>query len=176
LWLWPTTASGGARWEALGYFPLSIHTSLGYIPGILALGLCWIRHPEVSFSGLRGVLNTRVGYTGGDSPDPTYNSVCRGDGHTEALKVEYDPSVISYERVLDIFWKEHNPTYKSKPQYKSGIWPTTDEQMETALASREKIAQKYGKVATDIEPAKTWYDAEEYHQKYIAKQSGRQWI
>lgn len=82
--------------------------------------------------------------------------------------------MISYERLLEIFWKEHNPTYKSKPQYKSAIWPTNEEQMQIAMASKERIEGKYGKVvATDIEFAKPWYDAEEYHQKYIEKQSGR---
>ena len=93
------------------------------------------------------------------------------------MQIEYDPSIISYERLLDIFWKEHNPTFRSKPQYKSAIWPTTEEQMEIALASRDNIAKRYGKVVTtDIEPSKTWYDAEEYHQQYIAKQSGRMYI
>lgn len=92
-----------------------------------------------------------------------------------ALQLEFDPAVISYERILDIFWKDHNPKHRSKAQYKSAIWPTTEEQMRIALASRDKIASKYGPVATDIEMAKPWWDAEEYHQKYIAKQSGRGW-
>lgn len=101
--------------------------------------------------------------------------MCAGDGHTEALKLEYDPSVISYEKILEIFWKEHSPKYKSKAQYKSAIWPTTEEQMKIALASRDAVASKWGPVATDIEMATPWWDAEEYHQKYIEKQSMRVW-
>lgn len=119
-------------------------------------------------------MSTRVGYTGGDAADPTYGSVCGGDGHTEALKIEYDPSVMSYDRILSIFWKEHNPTYRAKAQYKSAIWATTPEQLEAAQRSKKEIEEKYGKVlATDILPAKQWHDAEEYHQKYIEKQSSR---
>jgi len=90
------------------------------------------------------------------------------------LKIEYDPSVMSYDRILSIFWKEHNPTYRAKAQYKSAIWATTPEQLEAAQRSKKEIEEKYGKVlATDILPAKQWHDAEEYHQKYIEKQSSR---
>jgi peptide-methionine (S)-S-oxide reductase len=90
-------------------------------------------------------------------------------------QLEFDPSVISYEKILDIFWKEHSPKYKSKAQYKSAIWTTTEEQMRIALQSRADIVGRYGAVATDIEPAKTWWDAEEYHQKYVEKQQSRRW-
>jgi len=76
---------------------------------------------------------------------------------------------------LSIFWKEHSPKYKSKAQYKSAIWPTTEEQMQIALQSRADIVGKYGAVATDIVPAVEWWDAEEYHQKYIEKQQSRMW-
>mmetsp|Transcript_24692 Transcript_24692/g.43982 ORF Transcript_24692/g.43982 Transcript_24692/m.43982 type:complete len:86 (+) Transcript_24692:493-750(+) len=81
---------------------------------------------------------------------------------------------MSYDRILSIFWKEHNPTYRAKAQYKSAIWATTPEQLEAAQRSKKEIEEKYGKVlATDILPAKQWHDAEEYHQKYIEKQSSR---
>lgn len=106
-----------------------------------------------------------MGYTGGDSDNPTYGSVCGGDGHTEALKIEFDPDVISYDSLLEMFWEEHNPSgYKPKVQYKSAIWPTTDAQAEKATASKKAIQDKYGNVHTDIEPPKQWHDAEEYHQ------------
>ena len=72
-----------------------------------------------------------MGYTGGDTEAPTYGSVCSGDGHTEAIKIEYDPDVISYDSLLSMFWEEHNPSgYKPKVQYKSAIWPTTEAQEE----------------------------------------------
>lgn len=113
-----------------------------------------------------------MGYTGGDSEAPTYQSVCNGDGHTEALKIEYDPSVVSYEELLDVFFSEHTPTTKAfKEQYKSAIWPQSDAQREAALAKIKALEDKFDvKIQTDIEAAKPWYDAEEYHQKYIQKQ------
>lgn len=106
-----------------------------------------------------------MGYTGGTSDNPTYGSVCGGDGHTEAIKIDFDPDVITYENLLDMFWEEHNPSgYKPKVQYKSAIWPTTPAQATAAEASRKAISEKYGPVHTDIESAKEWHDAEEYHQ------------
>ena len=108
-----------------------------------------------------------MGYTGGKTENPTYGTVCGGDGHTEALKVEFDPRVISYDDLLNAFWEEHNPSgYKPKAQYKSAIWPTSESQKEKALASRAAIEAKYGSVHTDIEDEQPWWDAEEYHQKY----------
>ena len=107
---------------------------------------------------LDGVVSQRVGYTGGDSEEPTYGTVCGGDGHTEAVKIEFDPNVISYEQLLDTFWAEHNPSgYKPKVQYKSAIWPQNDAQEAAARASQKAIEDKYGKTLhTDIEAPKTW--------------------
>ena len=83
-------------------------------------------------------MSQRVGYTGGDSEEPTYGSVCGGDGHTEAVKIEFDPNVISYEQLLDTFWAEHNPSgYKPKVQYKSAIWPQNKAQEAAARASKK---------------------------------------
>jgi len=128
----------------------------------------------VSFGKLPGVVGTRVGYTGGSAADPTYESVCRGDGHTEAMKIMFDPTKITYEELLDKFFQDHSPFYKSKAQYKSAIWTNSDEQ---AAVVEKKIAEFQDEtsrqVVTDVEPAKDWYDAEDYHQKYIQKQSGR---
>mmetsp|Transcript_28251 Transcript_28251/g.92209 ORF Transcript_28251/g.92209 Transcript_28251/m.92209 type:complete len:125 (+) Transcript_28251:191-565(+) len=122
-----------------------------------------------------GVVDTRVGYTGGSNDNPTYQTVCRGDGHTEALKVTYDPKKISYEEILQEFWSEHRPNERSKVQYRSAIWPTTAEQAETAKKMKAELEAKHGKVATAIEKPKEWHDAEEYHQQYIEKMSGRRW-
>ena len=107
---------------------------------------------------LDGVVSQRVGYTGGDSDNPTYGTVCGGDGHTEAVKIEFDPNVISYEQLLDTFWAEHNPSgYKPKVQYKSAIWPQNEAQEAAARASKKAIEDKYNKTLhTDIEPPKTW--------------------
>ena len=119
-----------------------------------------------------------MGYTGGDAPDPTYGSVCGGDGHTEAMKVVFDPNIISYDQLLDHFFEEHNPSgYKPKVQYKSAIWPTTPEQDAAARAKIKAIEETYNRTLhTDVETPKEWYDAQEYHQKYIEKQMARAWI
>ena len=118
-----------------------------------------------------------MGYTGGTKENPTYGSVCGGDGHSEAVLIEFDPSRISYEALLETFWAEHNPSgYKPKPQYKSAIW-AQDAQQDLAEKKKKKtIEDKYNKTLhTDIEAPSKWWDAEEYHQDYIAKQTGRGW-
>jgi len=131
----------------------------------------------VTFAKLPGVTRTRVGYTGGSAPNPTYGSVCGGDGHTEALQIKFNPAEISYAKLLDVFFSSHTPTGRNKPQYKSAIWFHSPEQKVTA---QQKIDLKQAKlggtpVVTDLLPAKQWFDAEEYHQKYIEKQTGRFW-
>ena len=108
-----------------------------------------------------------VGYTGGASSNPTYSTVCRGDGHTEALKVEYDPTKTSYEALMTRFFAEAS-AHKSKPQYMSAVWAQNAEQRATA----ERIARQSGKPIPVLD-AKQWHDAEEYHQHYIDKQYGR---
>jgi len=119
------------------------------------------------------VKSTRVGYTGGERPDPTYSSVCKGDGHTEAIKIEYDPSILSYDKLLDVFFKEHMPVRKTKAQYKSAVWVHDQEQREKVAQKIQEVQGKLQReVVTDVEPVKEWYDAEEYHQNYIKKQSG----
>lgn len=122
------------------------------------------------FAQLPGVVATQVGYTGGDAKKPTYASVCGGDGHTEALRIQYDPSVISYAQLLDTFWSLHNPTQRAPEQYKSAIWPQDDAQAE---AAREAIAAKEQTsvlpVLTELQPSKEWHAAEWYHQKYKYK-------
>lgn len=135
----------------------------------LACGCFW--SPDAKFAKLDGVLSTRVGYTGGSSPDPTYNSVCSGDGHTEAVKVEFNPEQLPYDGLLKVFFKEHDPTLsKGKPQYKSAIWYHTEQQKEVAEQMIKEISSKSSKpVATDLAPATHWTDAEDYHQNYYHK-------
>ena len=104
-----------------------------------------------------------MGYTGGKSENPTYQSVCRGDGHTEALRLEYDPDIISYEELMRIFYSEAHGG-RCKAQYKSAVWAQNKEQEEVA----KRVAKAAGSDVPVLE-AHTWYDAEEYHQKYFSR-------
>lgn len=127
----------------------------------------------MTFQSLPGVKGTRVGYTGGTAPEPTYNTVCRGDGHTEAIKIDYDPNEISYDKLVDVFFSEHMPTRKGKTQYKSAVWVHDKEQEKVIQTKIKEVEANLGlKIATDVEAATEWFDAEEYHQNYIQKQSG----
>jgi len=115
------------------------------------------------------VVSTTVGYTGGKFGNPTYETVCGGDGHTEAIRIEYDPAQISYEELLEEFYKGHTP-YASKAQYKSAIWFHDEEQRKAAEeVIQTKSAEKGYEVPTDLEGETEWYDAEGYHQKYYTK-------
>jgi len=116
---------------------------------------------------LNGVYDTRVGYIGGTSTSPTYSTVCSGDGHSEAVRILYDPEQISYEKLLDHAFKMHNYQHEAKPQYQSAIFVHDDEQKEAVVS---KIKQLRGAVATKVLPATKWTDAEEYHQHFLAKQ------
>ncbi|MFO7956967.1 MAG: peptide-methionine (S)-S-oxide reductase MsrA [Candidatus Brocadiia bacterium] len=135
---------------------------------------------EETFRNVEGVVDTTVGYTGGDYPNPSYQDVCAGDtGHAEAVKVEYDPSVVSYEELLDVFWDSHNPTTANRQgfdvgyQYRSAIFYHNEEQREAAEASKKALDESGrhdNPVVTRIEPAGEFWRAEEYHQQYLAKQ------
>ncbi|QVL57324.1 MAG: peptide-methionine (S)-S-oxide reductase MsrA [Simkaniaceae bacterium] len=132
---------------------------------------------EEVFDGIKGVHSTRVGYTGGQKPNPTYKNVCTGEtGHAEVIEILFDPQKISYEELLTIFWKIHDPTTINRQgpdegtQYRSAIFTHSSEQEKIAKASREKIRHQFDKpIATQITPAATFYEAEEYHQKYFKK-------
>ena len=126
---------------------------------------------EEVFRKTSGVTNTSVGYTGGHTENPTYREVCAGAcGHTEVVRVEFDPDKISYEKLLQILWTTHSPYHKSKNQYKSVVFFHDDEQKETALKSIKELETKSGKkVATEVLMAPKYYLAEEYHQQYIEK-------
>ena len=121
-------------------------------------------------SKLPGVVDTQVGYTGGKSSNPTYESVCGGDGHTEAVRVTFDPEKLTYKDVIDKVFDSHNPTLKKgKTQYKNAVWYLNDEQKKVVEEKVKDIEKDGSKVNTDIECAKTWHDAEEYHQDYLKK-------
>lgn len=127
----------------------------------------------MTFGSLRGVISTEVGYTGGDYPRPTYETVCAGDGHTEALQIVYDPEVLTYEHILSIFWKEHNCTQRTKAQYKSAIYCHNEFQREIAEGFKAEVTRQLGReCVTDIEEAGPWHRAEEYHQKFMTKSRG----
>ena len=133
------------------------------------------------FSELDGVLGTRVGFTGGHTSDPSYRQVCGHDtGHAEAVEVTYDPGVVSYEQLLETFWRIHNPTTPSRQgwdfgdQYRSAIFFHDREQEAVARASRAAEQGRLTKpIVTQIVPAETFYEAEEYHQRYYEKHGRR---
>lgn len=134
---------------------------------------------EEIFRNVPGVVSTRVGYIGGTTNDPTYEDVCTDKtGHAEAVEVEFDPSKVSYDRLLDIFWNMHDPTQVNRQgpdtgtQYRSVIFFHAQEQKKEALVSKEKLdkSRKFNKpVVTQIIPAGKFYPAEEYHQRYFQK-------
>jgi peptide-methionine (S)-S-oxide reductase len=134
---------------------------------------------ETTFRAVQGVSEAICGYSGGHMKNPTYHDVCAGEtGHAEVVQVEYDPSQVSYERLLDVFWNCHNPTTRNRQgpdigtQYRSAIFFYTPEQEAAAKASREKLQQSgrwHDPVVTEISPAHEFYRAEEYHQRYFEK-------
>jgi len=125
----------------------------------------WFWNPEASFGCVEGVVRTKVGYTGGTTINPTYHNI--GD-HTETIQLEYDPSKTTYQKLLDIFWSTHNPTFRcSSLQYKSGIWYHSKEQEELAKKSKQqKESNRRTTIFTVVEPASTFTVAEDYHQKW----------
>ena len=128
-----------------------------------------------------GVYSTQVGYAGGYTPNPTYEEVCSGGtGHTEVVRVIFDPKVVAYEELLKLFWEEHDPTQGMRQgndlgtQYRSAIYTYGDEQQAKAKASKEAFevglrSAGYGAVTTEIIPAPEFYYAEDYHQQYLGK-------
>jgi methionine-S-sulfoxide reductase len=142
---------------------------------ILGLGCFW--GPEIKFSKLEGVIKTEVGYCGGDNKETTYEEVCTGNtNHAEVVKLDFDPKVISYEKILDYFFEIHNATTLNSQgpdfgtQYRSEIFYLNDGQKEIAKKVLEKINQNLsGKVVTKISLVKNYFPAEEYHQRYLEK-------
>jgi peptide-methionine (S)-S-oxide reductase len=154
-------------------FPDHLHQAL------FALGCFW--GAERKFWQYPAMFSTAVGYTGGITANPTYEELCTGlTGHSEAVKVIYDPELISYDELLKLFWESHNPTQGMRQgndvgtQYRSAIYTYTQEQFDAAFESKNNYQQRlavkgHGQITTEIGQAGEFYYAEEYHQQYLAK-------
>jgi peptide-methionine (S)-S-oxide reductase len=135
---------------------------------------------EASFREIEGVVRTSVGYTGGHTVDPSYEQVCAdGTGHAEAVDVWFDPALVSYDELLNVFWSIHDPTTPNRQgwdlgsQYRSTVFFHDAEQERLAIASRDqRQATLARQIVTQIVPAPAFYDAEEYHQRYYEKHGG----
>ena len=142
---------------------------------VLALGCFW--GPEIKFSKINGIIKTEVGYCGGDSPRTSYEEVCTGDtNHAEVVKLDFDEKIITYEKILKIFFQIHDPTTLNSQgpdfgtQYRSEIFYLNDKQKTIAKKVLEDTNLKLsGKVVTRISLIKNYCPAEEYHQKYLEK-------
>lgn len=144
---------------------------------LFAAGCFW--GVEETFRHLPGVLSTRVGYAGGTRPNPTYEDVCTGNtGHAETVEVTYDPSKVSYGKLLEVFWDNHDPTTKNRQgpdigsQYRSVIFFSSPEQRDLAVQSKaaRETSHRFAKpIVTEIIPATTFFEAEDYHQQYLQK-------
>ena len=149
---------------------------------VFGMGCFW--GAERKFWEQAGVYSTSVGYAGGTTPNPTYREVCSGQtGHAEVVMVVFDPAVTSFDKLLTVFWENHDPTQGMRQgndvgtQYRSTIYTLDDEQASLAKASADAYEARlndagYGKVTTEIVPLDTYFYAEEYHQQYLAKNPG----
>ena len=143
----------------------------------LAAGCFW--GVETQFRQVTGITATRVGYSGGTTKNPDYKSVCSGEtGHAEVIEITFDPTIISFEKLLELFWHMHNPTTLNRQgpdfgsQYRSAIFYHDEQQQQQAIASKQTLndAKVYSDpVVTEITAASTFYPAEEYHQCYLEK-------
>lgn len=146
-----------------------------YEKATFAAGCFW--GVEAAFRQINGVKSTRVGYTGGKMDNPAYEDVCTDEtGHAEAVEVTFDPKKVSYEKLLDVFWSNHNPTQGNRQgpdvgtQYRSAVFYHNAKQKEMASKSLKKQQKKYDKkITTEIKPAEKFYVAEDYHQQYLEK-------
>ena len=142
---------------------------------VLALGCFW--GPEIKFSKIDGIIKTEVGYCGGNSPTTTYKEVCTGNtNHAEVVKIDFDEKIISYEKILKVFFQIHDPTTLNSQgpdfgtQYRSEIFYLNDNQKKIAEKVLKAVNQRLsGKVVTRISLLKNYCPAEEYHQKYLEK-------
>jgi len=146
---------------------------------VFGLGCFW--GAERRFWETSGVFSTAVGYAGGKTPQPTYEEVCTGaTGHAEVVRVMFDPSAISFDDLLRVFWESHDPTQGMRQgndrgsQYRSAIYTSSDEQLAAAKRSLQDYEAAlgkagYGAVTTEVLPLDTWNYAEDYHQQYLAK-------
>jgi methionine-S-sulfoxide reductase len=135
---------------------------------------------EASFREIEGVLKTTVGYTGGTATNPSYEQVCSGTtGHAEAVEVWFDPSMVSYDALLNTLWAVHDPTTRNRQgwdfgsQYRSAVFAHDADQERQAIASRDAHQASLARqIVTQIVPATEFYDAEDYHQRYFEKHGG----
>ncbi|MGR4065813.1 MAG: peptide-methionine (S)-S-oxide reductase MsrA [Vulcanimicrobiaceae bacterium] len=135
---------------------------------------------EAAFRQIPGVLDAISGYAGGDRAEPTYQDVCSGrTGHAESVEVTFDPSVVTYDQLLDAFWAMHDPTTLNRQgpdvgsQYRSAIFTHSDEQFRAATASRDRVQRKFSRpIVTQIQPAPHFWPAEAYHQRYFERNPG----
>lgn len=140
-----------------------------------AAGCFW--QVEVEFRNTPGVKDAIVGYTGGSVARPSYEQVCTGTtGHAEAVEVTYDPEQVSYEELLEVFWRLHDPTQLNRQgpdrghQYRTAIFTHTPEQEKAAIASRDEAQKGFKRpIVTEISPASEFWPAEDYHQRYLEK-------
>ena len=151
---------------------MSNTASDGHPMATLGGGCFWCT--EAVLQRMEGVLSVTPGYAGGSTPNPTYEEVCTGEtGHAEVIQVSYDPALISYDEILDIFWQAHDPTTLNRQgadvgtQYRSVILYANDEQKAAAEKSRAKAQEKFrSPIVTEIKPLTTFWKAEDYHQNY----------
>ncbi|MFW9829928.1 MAG: peptide-methionine (S)-S-oxide reductase MsrA [Candidatus Thorarchaeota archaeon] len=146
---------------------------------IFAAGCFW--GVEAKFRKVKGVISTRVGYTGGSFREPTYRDVCsHKTGHAEAIEISYVPELVTYDDLLDIFWSIHDPTTLNRQgpdvgtQYRSAIFYLNSEQKEKALKSKKKVEESKrfkNPIVTQIVPASEFWQAEDYHQQYVEKRN-----
>ncbi len=159
-----------------GPFPEHLQTA------VFGLGCFW--GAERRFWETDGVYSTAAGYAGGVTPNPTYEEVCSGmTGHTEVVLVVFDPTVVSFEELLQVFWEAHDPTQGMRQgndigtQYRSAVYTLDDAQQAAAQRSRDGYASAlaaagYNAITTEIQPLDTFFYAEDYHQQYLAKNPG----
>ncbi|KAG5303123.1 peptide methionine sulfoxide reductase msrA [Histoplasma capsulatum G186AR] len=149
----------------------------------IAAGCFWgVEHLyRQNFGSGKGLLDAKVGYCGGDTTHPTYRSVCTGEtGHAEALRIIFDPSLVTYRQLLEFFFRMHDPTTLNRQggdvgtQYRSAIFTHGEEQQKIAEEIKERVAKEWWKrrVTTLVVPADQWWDAEDYHQLYLDKHPG----
>src|SRR3954462_10318872 len=165
--------------HAVNGAPLSGPWPDGTKTAIFGLGCFW--GAEKDFWETPGVVSTAVGYAGGSTPNASYREVCSGrTGHAEVVLVAYDPSKVSYEQLLKVFWEQHDPTQGMRQgndmgsQYRSAIYTPDAEQQRAAESSRDMYQERlsaagFGPITTEIAPAQNFYYAEESHQQYLAK-------
>ena len=149
---------------------------------VVGMGCFW--GAERFFWKINGVYTTAAGYSGGHTPNPTYEETCSGrTGHTEAVLVVYDPSIVDVDMLFVTFWENHDPTTANRQgndvgtQYRSAIYTSTDEQRESALASMAAYQSKltengFGQISTEVADAGDFFYAEDYHQQYLEKNPG----